>query len=254
MRWYENLRGSRSSQLVPGPGLQRSAAPIALGALATYNIVQNTALVQRAYVPANLAATVGLVAFARRAGSGWSDIGFDAEAFRPGIRLGGQVGAGAAVVLVTALASAPTRRLLLDQRAYGHAPTSVMYRALVRFPVGTALFEEVAFRGVLEGLWRLRSGPRVARGVSALAFGAWHLLPTYRLYPGMAVGSATPERSERVIAALGSAVLTGCAGLSFSWLRWTRNSVAAPWLAHASYNSSAFLAAWLAWRIEHSSR
>ena len=127
-----------------------------------------------------------------------------------------------------------------------------MYRSLVRFPLGTALFEEVAFRGVLESLWSKRSGPTAARMVSAVAFGAWHLLPTYRLYPGMAVGSATPGRSERVLAALGSAVLTGTAGLSFSWLRGARNSVAAPWLAHASYNSLAFWAAWLAWRIEHS--
>jgi membrane protease YdiL (CAAX protease family) len=68
----------------------------------------------------------------------------------------------------------------------------------------------------------------------------------------MAVGSAAPRRSERVLAALGSAVLTGVAGASFSWLRNKRDSVAAPWLAHASYNSLAFVAAWLAWRIEHS--
>jgi membrane protease YdiL (CAAX protease family) len=220
--------------------------------LATYNIVQNTALTGRAYVPANLLATVGFVAMGRRAGSSWSELGLGAETLRPGIRLGAQVGVGAAGVLAGALASAPTRRLLLDQRAHGHAPASVMYHSLVRFPVGTALFEEVAFRGVLEGLWRRRSGPRTARMVSAVAFGAWHLMPTYRLYPEMSVASAAPRRSERVLAALGSAVLTGAAGASFSWLRTKRDSVAAPWLAHASYNSLAFAAAWLAWRIEHS--
>jgi membrane protease YdiL (CAAX protease family) len=234
-----------------GSGLQRHAAPIALGALAAYNIVQNTAVPDRGYVAANLTATVGLLAFGRRAGSSWPELGFDSAALNPGIRLGAQVGVGTAAALSVAFAAAPTRRLLLDQRAYGHTPLSVLYRSLVRFPLGTALFEEVAFRGVLESLWQRRSGPRTARLVSAVAFGAWHLVPTYRLYPKMAVGSATPGRSERVLAALGSAVVTGLAGASFSWLRGRRDSVAAPWLAHASYNSLAFVAARLAWRLEH---
>ncbi len=243
----------RSDRLsLPGPGLGRHAAPVALGALATYNVFQNIALTDRAYVPANLLTTAGLVVLGRSAGSSWADLGLDSDALRPSIRLGAQVGVGTAAALSAALASAPTRRMLLDQRAYGHSAASVAYHSLIRFPVGTALFEEIAFRGVLESLWTRRSGPDAARLVSAVAFGAWHLLPTYRLYPGMAVGSATPRRSEKVLAALGSAVLTGLAGLSFSWLRGRRNSVAAPWLAHASYNSLGFVAAWLAWRIERS--
>lgn len=233
-------------------GLRRHAAPLALGALATYNVVQNTAFPHKGHVPANLVATVGLVALARGAGRSWSDLGLHLEALRPGFRLGAQVGLGAAAALTAALAPAPTRRLLLDRRVLGHDAAAAMYRSVVQFPIGTALFEEVAFRGVLEGLWRHRSGPKTARVVSAMAFGAWHLLPTYRLYPEMAVGSAAPRRSERVLAALGSAVVTGIAGVSFSWLRGSRDSVAAPWLAHASYNSLAFWAARLAWRIEHS--
>lgn len=252
MRRHDGLHSSGATALGPGSGLQRHAGPIALGALFVYNILQNSAFGDRAYVPANLLATAGLLAFARRAGSSWPELGFDSDAFGPGISLGAQVGAGTAAALTAALAAEPTRRLLLDDRAFGHSAESVVYRSLVRFPLGTALFEEVAFRGVLESLWSRRSGSGAARVVSAVAFGAWHLLPTYRLYPGMAVGSARPGRPERVLAALGSAVLTGLAGVSFSWLRGTRDSVAAPWLAHASYNSLAFLAAWLAWHIEHS--
>lgn len=243
----EPVSGSRDA------AIDRHAAPIVLGALATYNLVQNTALRDRGYVPANLLATVALVGFARRAGSSWSELGFDSDTAGSGARLGAQIGASTAAALSVALSSPSTRRLLLDARARGHTPASVVYRSLVRFPVGTALFEEVAFRGVLEALWTRRSGTRTARLVSAVAFGAWHLLPTYRLLPGMSVGSDTPGRSERGMAALGAAAITGVAGLSFSWLRATRNSVAAPWLAHASYNSLAFLAAWLAWRIEHPS-
>jgi membrane protease YdiL (CAAX protease family) len=64
----------------------------------------------------------------------------------------------------------------------------------IRFPLGTALYEEVAFRGVLGALWTRRSGERTARTVAAAAFGAWHILPTVRLYPDMAGGRSRGAR------------------------------------------------------------
>lgn len=229
---------------------QRNAAWAALGALVAYNVAQNTAVSERGYVPANLAATAGLLVLARRSGSSWSELGFDPAGLRPGLDLGARVGAGIAALSWAALASPSTRRFLLDDRANGHTPVGVLYRAAVRFPIGTALFEEVAFRGVLEGLWRRRSGPATARIVSAVSFGAWHLLPTYRLYPEMAVGGVGSGRSERITAALGGAIVTGFAGFGFSWLRSKPDSIAAPWIVHAANNSIAYLAARKAWQIE----
>lgn len=221
-----------------------------LGAIVAYNVAQNTAVSERRYVPANLAATAGLVVLARRTGSSWSELGFDPARLGPGLHLGARVGAGIAALSAAALASRSTRRFLLDDRANGHTPAGVLYRAVIRFPIGTALFEEVAFRGVLEGLWRQRSGPATARIVSAVSFGAWHLLPTYRLYPEMAVGGIGSRRSERIMAAVGGAIVTGLAGVGFSWLRAKPDSIAAPWLAHAANNSVAYLAARRAWQIE----
>ncbi len=233
-----------------GTGAEQKAAWVALGALAVYNVVQNTAVSERAYVPANLAATAGLLALARRSGSSWSELGFDPVAVGPGLRLGAQVAAGAAAASIAAIASDRTRHFLLDDRANGHTPGGAAYRTAIRFPLGTALFEEVAFRGVLEGLWRRSSGPMTARVVSAVSFGLWHLLPTYRLFPEMAVGDGGARRSERLIAALGGAIATGVAGIGFSWLRGRPDSIAAPWLAHASYNSLAYVAARRAWQLE----
>lgn len=230
--------------------VEPDADRLALGLLAVYNVVQNTVVPERAYVPSNVAVTAGLLALARRSGCTWGDVGLDPASLGPGLRMGARAGAGVAAGLGAAIFSQRLRPLLLDDRAAGHTRRGAAYRAVIRFPLGTALFEEVAFRGVLEGLSRQRCGSKRARVVSAVSFGAWHLLPTYRLLPGMSVGSATPRRSERLVAAVGGAVLTGVAGLGFSWLRLASNSVAAPWLAHAAYNSVAYLAGRRAWQLE----
>lgn len=229
---------------------EASAHRAALAALAVYNVVQNTVVSERAYVPANLAATAGLVTVARRSGCTWRELGLAPAAVGPGLRLGARAAAGAAVAFGVAVASEKTRRLLLDDRAAGHPRSGAVYRVAIRFPVGTALFEELAFRGVLESLWRRRHGPEASWIASAVSFGLWHIIPTYRLFSEMSVGSATASRSQRLVAALAGALVTGGAGVGFSWLRRRSNSVAAPWLAHASYNSLAYLAARRAWQME----
>ena len=221
-----------------------------LGALAAYNIVQNLMIPERAYVPANLAMTAGLVAFGRRSGISLDDdMGLGRERMRGGLLVGGAVGTA---VGAAAFAAGSDRRLatwFLDERARGHRRGEVAYRVAVRFPLGTALFEEIAFRAVLDGLWRRSSGARVARLTTAVAFGAWHLIPTFRFYPEMgAARGSVPSVEERGEAALWGAILTGASGLGFTALRERTGSVAAPWLAHAAINTVSYLAARRAWR------
>jgi membrane protease YdiL (CAAX protease family) len=223
-------------------------AVTALGALAAYNLVQNLALGERAYVPANLGMTVGLVALARGADIPYREMGLGVDELASGMRLGGVVAAGVGVGFAVVSRLGRFDGWLRDERAGGHGAAGAAYRAAIRFPVGTALFEEVAFRSVLAGLWRRKSGARRARVVTAAAFGAWHLLPTYRLYPGMGFGSGREAgRGERMRAALGGALLTAVSSFGFSWLRDRSGSVAAPWLVHAAYNTGGYLAARRAW-------
>ncbi|MFO7548860.1 MAG: CPBP family intramembrane glutamic endopeptidase [Acidimicrobiia bacterium] len=204
-------------------------------------------LPERAYVPVNLAVAGGLVAYARHSGATWEDLGLEPSRLPSGALWGvaAAVGAGAAIGTISALE--PTRPLLLDERALGHTSAQAAYRATTRFPLGTALFEEVAFRGVVEGLWARRVGTRRAAVVTATAFGCWHLLPTYRASQSWALPTKSGSGAGTAVAVAG-AVATGAASLGFSWLRRRSGGLLAPWTAHAAFNTLSYLAARRAWQ------
>ena len=52
------------------------------------------------------------------------------------------------------------------------------YFVLLRQPIGTALFEEFAFRGVLYGAWLRAGGERLAFIATSIAFALWHVVIT----------------------------------------------------------------------------
>jgi membrane protease YdiL (CAAX protease family) len=50
------------------------------------------------------------------------------------------------------------------------------WQVLIRIPVGTALFEETMFRGVLYGAWRRTMRWWQAAILSSVAFALWHVV------------------------------------------------------------------------------
>lgn len=228
-------RGAGSLRIV-------SAAMLAAG-LVVYNNALNlwARFSGPAYVPLNLAAT-GVVLAAGR----W---GLDLDRVALGLRWEGVgVGAilGAAVAMpVLFLAVVPgTARLVADRRLAGVTPAGGLFVVLVRIPIGTALLEEAAFRGVLYGAWR-SSGAVAAALWSSIAFGLWHVTPTMNLVRANRP-SARPSVRTAVVA--GGVVFTFVAGLGLCWLRDRYGSVAAPWALHAGVNSLTAAAALIALR------
>jgi membrane protease YdiL (CAAX protease family) len=218
-----------------------------LGALTAYNLAQNLIIPERAYVPANLAMAAGLVALARRSDLSFEAMGLGRGQLRKGFLVGSAVGGSMAAAIALA-ASGRFDRWFLDERARGHGRGESAYRVAVRFPIGTALFEEVAFRGVLDGLLRRSAGDPAARAATAAAFGAWHLVPTFRFFPDMGAARGAPSSvKQRTLAALSGAILTGLSGFGFTVLRERTGSVAAPWLVHSAVNASSYLSARKAW-------
>jgi membrane protease YdiL (CAAX protease family) len=198
------------------------------------------------YVPVNTTATgVALIA-ARRAGLTWSELGLSRRRLRAGLRLGG---AGVALVTAaygTALGVPALRPLLRDARVEGLDGADLARQVLVRIPLGTVLWEEVAFRGVLlAALLRLVPQGAAVTASSAL-FGVWHVRPTLEALAANDLGRG-PVRT-------GAAVALACCGTAvggalFAQMRTRSGSLVAPLLLHLAANALGTLAAAAAFRL-----
>ena len=228
------------------PEPSRLTAVLAIGA---YNLVQNLLLPDRAYVPANLTVSCGLVALARRQGCTWDDLGLDLSRAGTGLRLG-MVGAGAATAVAAAAGIHPaTRRYLLDRRVAGQRGHEVAYRTLVRFPLGTALFEELAFRGVIYGMWRRSGASNAAASLAAAAtFGIWHIIPANQALNANPLTAGFSSRQSRAEVVVAGTIITSLASLAFTWMREQSGSLIAPWITHSAINGTTYLAGVAAWR------
>lgn len=213
-------------------------------ALLLWSVIANLAIGDMLYTVRNLALTVLLLVGWTRVpdhGVGLADLGLDRTSLAAGTRWGIGAGLVVAVVVVTGVLLADRieviATLLADERA---ADGSLLRATLLRIPVGTAVFEEVAFRGVLLALAvRVQPSGR-AVGASSVVFGLWHVAPT----------SVTLEINQVAVASLagagtivGAVLVTTVAGAGFSWLRLRSGSLVAPILAHWATNALGLLAA-----------
>ena len=192
------------------------------------------------YVPANVAAAAVLLVSARAAGVSCPELGLSRRQLRPGAAWGG---AAAAVVLagyVVVLAVPALRPLLGDARVAGLDGAEVAWRSLVRVPLGTVLWEEVAFRSVLLAALLRLLRPRDAVAASAVVFGLWHVRPTVA---ALAVNDLVDGAVLTALAVGAGCLLTAAAGVLFAWLRLRSGSLLAPVLLHLATNSLGVLAA-----------
>jgi membrane protease YdiL (CAAX protease family) len=230
---------------VTGRAVRPGVVALTAAVAAYNNLVNRFEPFRRGWaVPINLAATASLLALAR-----WV-LRLDPAALglRGPHRRAARVGAGIAAALVAplfaALAHPTAARLVADERVAGLDASGLAARALVRIPLATALLEEVAFRGVLYAAW-LPAGPAAATAASSAAFGIWHVVPTIDALranrPSLGAGAVAVGVAAGVL-------VTGAAGWGLVWLRRWTGSLAGPVAFHATLNSLATVAAWLAHR------
>ena len=136
-----------------------------------------------------------------------------------------------------------TRPLLNDQRIAGLDRRQLACNVLLRIPVGTVAWEEIAFRGVLQAALRRVLAEPVATAVGSAVFGLWHIRPTAE---ALAVNGLAADRGARVTAVAGVVAGTAGAGAVLSLLRGRSGSLAAPVLLHLAANCAGPLASALA--------
>lgn len=199
-----------------------------------------------AYVALDLAAAAVLLAVARATGLSWTELGLSRRRVRSGLRWGGTAFGLVAAGLAVAVAVPVLRPLLADARAAGRDAGELAGELLVRIPLGTVLWEEIAFRGVLlAALARVLPLHR-AVAVAAAVFGVWHVRPTLS---GLAANDLAEATWLRAAAVLAVCTFTAVAGVLLSWLRLRSGSLLAPVLLHLATNTLGTVAAVAAHRL-----
>lgn len=231
-----------------GSGRRHDAAfAIALGAvLAAYNnIIGMSRWHQRWYTVANVCATAGALSAAAASGLTAADLGLRRDRLHPGLVLGSRLAAAVAGGWLLAASLPATRPALTDQRVAGLRGRQVAYQAGVRIPFGTVLWEEAAFRGVLQAALRRIMPGAAADAVTSGLFGIWHIRPAIE---AVRVNRLAQGPRQALTAATTGVAVTTAGGAVLSWLRVRSGSLAAPVLVHLAANSPGVLAAWWASR------
>lgn len=197
------------------------------------------------YLVICLVATAVMLALAQLDNLSWSELGLGQGTWKSGLIWSAVV--FAAVVLFYALAaSIPiTRKGFGDKRSAEQGWLSLLYHSAVRIPLGTALMEEVAFRGVLLAVVAQSWGWWTGIIVSSVLFGFWHVLPSLDFHANSdaaaVLGSGKKaQASSVVLTVLG----TGAAGVGFCLLRGFTGSLFPPIVLHASLNGIGMAVSW----------
>jgi len=198
------------------------------------------------YTLLNVCATGAALAAAAASGLTATDVGLGSEELTPGLRLGSAATAATAGGWMLIAAVPATRPVLRDDRIAGLSGREVAYQALVRIPLGTVLWEETAFRGILQAALGRVMPAGAAIAVTAGVFGIWHVAPTAAALRinGLA------DSPVRTLAGVSAGVaVTAAGGVLLSWLRVRSGSLAAPVLLHIATNCGGALTAWAVARI-----
>ena len=226
---------------MPVPARDRAFAAGAGAVLAAYNnVIGLRAWHDRWYVPLNVCATCAIMSAALARGLTAADIGIGRGSWR--LTSAGVWWASAAAVGWVIVATLPaTRQVLDDRRSASLAGREVAYQAVVRIPLGTVLWEEVAFRGVLQASLRRVLPSPAAMAVTSGVFGLWHVRPTVQ---ALRANGLAASRVRAVAGAGAGVAVMAAGGVVLSWLREHSGGVAAPIVLHLVTNSGAAVAAW----------
>ena len=192
-----------------------------------------------AYVPVNLAVGTAAILLAHTVGTSWDGLGLARARLGSGLRVGLVCTLLIAMVVGVAIAIPFSRQFFVEARFAKLGVTGVVYEVLVRIPFGTALSEELIFRGALLGLFLRRRSFLKAALLSSLVFGFWHVMPALGSLRSDAAGKFLSSTPALVGGVNATVIATGAAGLVFCWLRRRSGSVLAPVIAHAALNGVA---------------
>lgn len=222
------------------------ATAVTITALAVLNVMKH--MMPAATVVLGATATAGLLAIARASGLTWAQLGLSPDRVRHGLLWGlGAIGA-VGVVYLAGVAIPLTRGAFLDAR-YQLEASDALKTALVVIPIGTVLFEEIAFRSVLWGMLKRHMSTTRTVVVSSAMFGLWHILPSLDFAAAHGAGEPGTSTGTTALVVLGTVLFTAAGGAVAGELRRRSGSVLASAGMHWATNGLGVLFGLVAWRI-----
>lgn len=205
--------------------------------LGIYGYILSHVLPKRYYSLVNLLVSLGSLGFGIWVlGLSLGDVGLSPEHLLTGLLVG--VMAGTVVIgAAFGLSYIPMfRQYFTDKPKLKPGHLDMLGELLWRIPFGTALSEEILFRGVVLGMLVANSTAAVI--VSAGLFGLWHIAPTLRNFRDSPSLQRLVDSDLRFGGHIVATVLvTAFAGVVFALLRVWTGSLLAPWLVHVALNS-----------------
>ena len=229
-----------------------AALVVVLVTLAAVNVWVHLAP-RRAQLLTGPLAAAFLLAVGRAAGLSWAELGFGPGWVGRGLWWGGLAAGLVVAGCAAALALPATPRFFRDSR-YRLAARPALAAAFLAVPLGTVLFEEVAFRGVLWALLEDAAGTGWAAAGTALLFGIWHVLPALDLARTNAAATGAGRGRRRAAVVLGTVAFTAAAGVLCAGLRSGSDSLLAPALLHWATNAAGVLGSAFVWSLSREPR
>ncbi len=245
-----SLRLARGEGLV-ADGRTRAAvldAVAAGGALLAYNNCLSLVIgpgdgpgLVRVWANAGMLALLLAAALAR--GYGAEELGLAPRRLAGGFAAGFLGGLALAVIPVGFIALAPfvTGEPIENEGITSLSGPALALRLGLRVPLGTALFEEAVFRGVLYAAALRAGGQRAAFLWTAAVFALWHTAITSMTVAESGVVGSTGLVALGVIVSL-AGLFVG--GLIFAWLRWRTGAIGAAVGLHWSVVAAMTIAVW----------
>lgn len=225
------------------PVARRTIHPAAeigiLAGVVVAHVADHRVVPRRFHLATHLATAAAAVAGGLAAGLEPDELGLDVTRLPSGLGHGVVSAFTSSAVVGVGVALPATRELFVDERVVDATPGDVALRTLVEIPLGTALYEELVFRGVVQALATRRLGVVGGAAVTSALFGLWHVLPS------LADREHNPAtRHQHPLGVVAGTVLsTTVAGALFATQRIRSGSIVAPVVAHAGNNAVIFAVA-----------
>jgi membrane protease YdiL (CAAX protease family) len=217
---------------------------VVIAAILAYGTILARFIPRKAHIRSNVLAALATIAFGLFLGLSLPQMGLTLDGVKNVIVISAL--ATIVIFLVTfAMSFLPFLKHIFLGESFANARVrSVFFEAGFRIPLGTALVEEILFRGVLLGVLLQSYSPLTSSIIAAAVFGLWHIAPSINsIESNTAVQERMRTKSLRAKGSVAGIVfVTFTAGMFFNWLRIISGTILTTWLVHWAINSSGAVA------------